>query len=108
MSNRHSKRGEELGEVSKGFIPTGSMDKVLLTGGKNLTLLQSLGLLALGIVASVTGVSLFSTTDIWFALWGSAMSLWGLVMLFNGSKSVVRVIQRRKSQNPHPSRKGRG
>jgi hypothetical protein len=76
------------------LVPTSSFNKVLLVGGKNLTLFQSVGLLVLALVALGIGVSLLAVRVFWFAMWGSALTLWGFVMLFNGSKGVVVVLRR--------------
>src|ERR1700685_2864057 len=62
------------------LVPTSSFNKVLLVGGKNLTLFQSVGLLVLALVALGIGVSLLAVRVFWFAMWGSALTLWGFAI----------------------------
>ena len=77
------------------LVPTSSFNKILLVGAKNLTLFQSVGLLVLALVALGIGVSLLAVRIFWFAMWGSALTLWGLVMLFNGSKGIIVGVLRK-------------
>jgi hypothetical protein len=96
MSGRQTKnRAKTLPRL----VPTGSLNKVLLVGGKNLTLLQSVGLLVFGVLALGTGAVLLRIGELWFVLWGFAISLWGLVMLFNGSRGAIRAIRKRYAQS---------
>jgi hypothetical protein len=92
------------------LVPTGSVDKVLLTGGKNLTLFQSVGLVVIGLgVALGAGVPII-VNELYFEskfarygysgslpdrVIGSAIILWGAVMLFNGLLGIARRIRRR-------------
>jgi len=87
------------------LVPTGSFDKVLLTGGKNLTLFQSVALAVTGLAIAVgVGVPIFvhesylesqlgrygyhrSLSDTVIA---SAFVLWGVVMIFNGLLGIAR------------------
>jgi len=91
------------GQANKGakelpkLVPAGSLHKALLMGSKNLTLLQSVGLLVFAVLGLEIGTAMLRIAGLWFFLWGFAMSLWGLVMLFNGSKGVIRAIRRRYS-----------
>jgi hypothetical protein len=92
------------------LIPTGSFDKVLLTGGKNLTLFQSVALVVTGLgVALGAGVPILvhesylesqlgrfgyhrSLPSI---VLGGAFILWGAVMSFNGLLGIARRIWNR-------------
>ena len=92
-------------------MPTGSVDKVLLTGGKNLTLFQSVGLAVIGVgFALGIGVPLllneFYLESKWarygyhrslpFMVLGGGMILWGAVMVLNGLLGIARRIQRHR------------
>jgi hypothetical protein len=77
------------------LVPTGSVDRVLLVGGKSLTLFQSIGVLVFAVLSLGIGVPMLRIGGVWFDLWGFAMSLWGLVMLFNGCKGIIRAILRK-------------
>jgi hypothetical protein len=93
------------------LVPTGSVDKVLLTGGKNLTLFQSVGLAVIGVgFALGIGVPLllneFYLESKWarygyhrslpFMVLGGGMILWGAVMVLNGLLGIARRIQRHR------------
>ena len=89
------------------LAPTGSVDEVLFTGkrnGKNLTLLQSVGLAVWGLcvvlgvgVPSIVGE--FSYT--WFApdwravLFGGVLSLAGAVWMVIGIASAIKAVRAR-------------
>jgi hypothetical protein len=92
------------------LVPTGSFDKVLLTGGKNLTTFQSVALIITGFgVALGAGVPIIVMEHHWeseFARYGysgnsadkivgSVIILWGIFMIFNGSRGIVRQILKR-------------
>jgi hypothetical protein len=81
---------------SPNLVPTGSVNKVLLVGGKNLTLFQSVGLLVFAVLGLGVGTAMLRIDGVWFVLWGFAMSLWGLVMLFNGSRGVIRAYSKKR------------
>jgi hypothetical protein len=89
------------------------VDKVLLTGGKNLTLFQSVGLVMIGFgVALGIGVPILVNESYLvsrlarFGYQGSlsdrlvatAFLLWGVVMIFNGFLGIARRI-RNKSRD---------
>jgi hypothetical protein len=91
------------------LIPTGSVDKVLLTGGKNPTLFQSVGLAVVGLCFALgIGVPILLNEfylesqlarygyhrSLPVTVFGSAMILWGTVMIFNGLLGVVRRIRK--------------
>jgi hypothetical protein len=94
------------------FQPTGSFTRVLLTGGKNLTMFQSVGLaifgvcvaLGVGVPALVIEFSWESTfgrmgyryRDVSMLFFGIATILWGLTMITNGLLGVARRMLRGK------------
>jgi hypothetical protein len=95
------------------LVPTGSVDKVLLTGGKNLTLFQSVGLVVIGLgVALGAGVPIlmyelyFESKFARYGYSGSlsdrviacAIILWGAVMLFNGLLGIARRAMRKNQR----------
>lgn len=99
MSRCHPKgEARDVSRFLPRLVPTGSVDKILLRSGKNLSLFQCAGVLVFGVSALVLGLVMLRDGELWFALWGSVMSLWGLVALFNGSKGIVRLIRKRDSQ----------
>jgi hypothetical protein len=92
------------------LVPTGSVDKVLLTGGRNLTLFQSVGLVVIGLgVALGAGVPILLNEiylesrlarygyhrSLSMMVLGSAFILWGAVMIFNGLLGIARRIWKR-------------
>ena len=100
------------GDVPR-LVPTGSVDKVLLTGGKNLTLFQSVGLVMIGFgVALGIGVPILVNESylvsrlarfgyhgsLWDRLVATAFLLSGAVMIFNGLLGIARRI-RNKSRD---------
>ena len=95
------------------LVPTGSFDKVLLTGGKNLTLFQSVALVITALaVAFGVGVPIvlhefylesqlgrYGYSRSWLSmLLATAFILWAAVMLINGLLGVTRQILK-KHQN---------
>ena len=77
------------------LLPAGSVNRVLLLGGKNLTVFQSVGLLFIGVcVAAIGGsfllVAFHDLDAIYFLLAGTLLFLWGLVMIFNAVRGIVR------------------
>jgi type IV secretory pathway TrbL component len=108
MRHIHDQAQRSFHKVPK-LVPAGSVNRVLLIGGKNLTMFQSVGLMFIGVcVAAGVGGLLFvaefgfeaksgdHTYAIYLLLAGSALVLWGLVMFINGLRGVVRRIWRRK------------
>jgi hypothetical protein len=95
-------------EKSPKLVPVGSLDRVLLIGGKDLTMFQSIGLVffglwvAAGIGAPVLMVEFGSESGsgdhrgtLYLILVAGAMVIWGSVMLFNGLRGIVRNVRRR-------------
>jgi hypothetical protein len=96
-------RFSERGTVPK-LIPAGSVNRVLLVGGRNLTLFQSVGLIVMGLLFAVgfgtVAWSLARGGD-WsgssFLLFVTgAMGLWGGVMSVNGMIGVARHVSSTK------------
>jgi hypothetical protein len=92
------------------LVRTGSFDRVLLTGGKNLTLFQSVALVVTGLgVALGAGVPILvheSYLELQLGRFGyhrsllsivlgCAFILWGAVMFFNGLLGIARRIWKR-------------
>ncbi len=98
LEHRRSWNRQTLRGSPPRLVPTGSLDKVLLTGGKNLSVFQSVGLLVFAVLGLGVGILLVRVDGVWFVMWGCALSLWGLVMLFNGSKALIRAIQKGHDQ----------
>jgi hypothetical protein len=79
------------------LIPTGSLNKVLLVGGKNLTLFQSLWLIVFGLLVAIGfGISFVSLAkegdwsgSIYLLLLFGAMTFWGNVMIVNGVLGIA-------------------
>lgn len=83
------------------LIPTGSLNKVLLIGGKNLSVFQRIGLIFIGICASGIGGSLvineFRTADhldFYLLLLGVGMITWGVMMIANGISGIIRKLRK--------------
>jgi uncharacterized membrane protein len=105
MSAKHlpNKRRHDAGASSK-FVPLGSVDRVLLTGGKNLTMFQSVGIavvglciaLGVGVPILVSELSLESTFGrrVSELVLGSGFILLGLLMIANGFVGIVRKIRK--------------
>jgi hypothetical protein len=85
------------------LLPAGSVNRILLLGGKNLTIFQSVGLLFIGICVAAIGGS-FPLAEfrsgggdhlfaIEFLLAGALLFLWGSVMIFNGARGIVKRLQ---------------
>jgi hypothetical protein len=89
------------------LVPTGSFDKVLLIGGKKLTLFQSVALIITGLaVALGVGVPMLVLERYWMQILGrygytgnslqqiigGLIVLWGAFMVINGSLGLVRQI----------------
>lgn len=92
--------------------PVSAGNRVLLLGGKNLTVFQSAGLMFIGVcVAGGVGGLIFvaefgfgagsgdHTYALYLLCFASLMILWGLAMFVNGVRGIVRRIraQRRLS-----------
>src|SRR5215472_12294853 len=85
------------------LVPAGSVNRVLLLGGKNLTMFQSLRLLFIGACVAGIGGSFFLILfrgeqfyAIEFLVATALLFVWGLVMLFNGVRGVVRQLRLRQ------------
>ena len=91
------------------IVPTGSFDKVLLTGGKNLTHFQSWALIVTGLgVALGVGVPIIVMDRYWESqlgrygysgnstqkVIGGLVILWGAIMIINGSLGLVRRLRK--------------
>ena len=113
MTSQQDERSGHSLEASKLLVPTGSVDEVLLTGstgGKSLTLIQSVGLMitgigvALGVGAIIIAgeINLEATFDRDYGqlIVGGAFLLWGLVMLVFGLVGVLKIISRRRQTIP--------
>jgi hypothetical protein len=86
-------------EAPPKLVPAGSVNRVLLLGGKNLTVFQSLGLMFIGLCVAGIGGSLAhalgSRLDaIYFLVAAVLLVLWGLVMFLNGVLGVVRRLRK--------------
>jgi hypothetical protein len=102
MKRLHPDQPENTPEL----IPAGSVDRVFLIGGKNLTMFQSIVLVVTGIcLAGGFGGVLFTEFDstlkfedhlgsFYLLLLEGAMALWGLVMVFNGIRGIARRLRR--------------
>jgi hypothetical protein len=85
------------------LLPVGSVNRVLLLGGKNLTMFQSFGLMFIGVCVAGTGGSFLvgefrsgageHLDAIYFLLAFSLLFTWGLIMFFNGVRGVVRRLR---------------
>ncbi len=109
MTSQQHERSRHSLEVSKQLVPTVSVDKVLLTGstgGKGLTLFQSVGLMiaglgiALGVGAMIIAgeIHLEATFDRDYGqlFVGGAFLLWGLAMLLFGLVGIFKIIARKR------------
>jgi hypothetical protein len=109
MTVQQDERSRNSLKASKRLVPTGSVDEVLFTGstgGKSLTLFQSVGLIIAGLgVALGVGAMLIAgeirleatfDRDYGQLFVGGAFLLWGLAMLIFGLVSVFKIIARRK------------
>jgi hypothetical protein len=88
------------------LLPAGSVNRVLLSGAKNLTIFQSVGLMFIGVVAGGVGGRVLvgefgfgaGASDhadaVYLLLFAGAMTLWGVVMFVNGARGVARRIRR--------------
>jgi hypothetical protein len=81
------------------LLPAGSVNRVLLIGGKNLTMFQSIGLIFMGLCFAGTGGSLVHALGgrldaIYFLVPGVLLVLWGLVMFVNGVLGVTRRLRK--------------
>jgi len=91
------------------LVPAGSVNRVLMVGGKNLTTFQSLGLTLIGLcVAGGIGAPILVSehlfgkegdhSEVFLLLLGAALIvLWGIAMVVNGLRGVVRNIGRRRT-----------
>jgi len=83
------------------LLPTGSVDRVLLIGGKNLTMFQSIGLLFIGLCVVSLGLVGwvefgFHGDAVYLLLFAAAVTLWGAVMIVNGIRSIAGRLCRSK------------
>ena len=86
-------------EAPTKLVPAGSVNRVLLLGGKNLTVFQSLGLMFMGLCIAGIGGSLVHASGgrldaIYFLVAGVLLLLWGLVMFLNGVLGVARRLRK--------------
>jgi hypothetical protein len=86
-------------EAPTKLVPAGSVNRVLLLGGKNLTVLQSLGLMFIGLCVAGIGGSLVHASGgqldaIYFLVAGVLLVLWGLAMFLNGVLGVTRRLRK--------------
>jgi hypothetical protein len=96
----HPVHFDQRGTVPK-LIPAGSVDRVLLVGARNLTLFQSVGLIAMGLFfATFFGTFFWSlarehdwSVSFFFLVMTGLLSLWGGVMIVNGIVGVARRIR---------------
>lgn len=103
---KHPVRFDERGNVPK-LIPTGSVDRVLLLGGRNLTLFQSVGLSVISLLcAAGFGTFFWSLArerdwsgSLFLLLGTGVMGLWGGVMTVNGILGIARHTPRNEA-NP--------
>jgi len=110
MSTMHA--AKRHGDVPR-LVPRGSVDKVLLIGGKTLTLFQSVGLAVVGLCFALgIGVPIILNEfylesqiarygyhrSLPIMVFGSVMILWGTVMAFNGLLGIARRIRNRYRQ----------
>jgi hypothetical protein len=109
MTSQQGERSRDSLKASKRLVPTGSVDEVLFTGstgGKSLTLFQSVGLMIAGLgVALGVGAMLIAgeihleatfDRDYGQLFVGGAFLLWGLAMLVFGLVGVFKIIAKRK------------
>jgi hypothetical protein len=93
-------------ENTPNLVPAGSVDRVFLIGGKNLTMFQSIVLVVTGTcLAGGFGGWLFTEFDsplefkdhlgnFYILILAGAMAIWGLIMIFNGIRGIVRRLRR--------------
>lgn len=93
------------GERPPKLVPVGSLDRVLLLGGKKLTMFQSIGLVVFGLWTGGIGAPFLMIEfrsesgsgdhrdALYLVLVASAIVLWGAVMLFNGVRGIVRNLR---------------
>ena len=102
MRRNSENQQAELEDAPK-LVPAGSVNRVLLLGGKNLTRCQSIGLTLIGLCLGIGGVAVasmfgFEAGDMSYAFYlqffACAMALWGLVMIVNGILGIARRLIR--------------
>lgn len=83
------------------LIPTGSLNKVLLIGGKNLSVFQCIGLIFIGICAVGIGSPLVLDElraedhgDFYLPLLGFGAITWGVMMIANGISGIIRKLRK--------------
>lgn len=109
MTPQQDDRSRDSLKIPKRLVPTGSVDEVLLTGstgGKSLTLFQSVGLmitglgvaLGIGLMVIASELHLESTFDRDFGqlFVGVGFIFWGIAMFVFGVVGVVKIIHKRK------------
>ncbi len=103
---KHKSDGSQHGfESPPKLLPTGSVDRILLVGGKNLTMFQSIGLLFFGLcfvsAGLICGVEFgFKGDAVYLLLFAAAITLWGAVMIVNGLRSIFGRLFRSKQVSP--------
>lgn len=91
------------------LLPAGSVDRVMLLGGKNLTTFQSIGLIFIGICVTGGIGGLMYVAEFGFEtgagdhghafyllFLATAAILWGLVMIVNGFRGLARRAFRKR------------
>jgi hypothetical protein len=91
------------------LVPAGSVNRVLLLGGKNLTMFQSAFLAGIGLcVTAGTGSFLvrqlaFDPIDyldsIYLLLFEGGLFVWGLVMFVNGVRGMSRGMRKQRARH---------
>ena len=89
------------------LVPAGSVNRLLLIGGKNLTMFQWVGLIVIGVLVAFGVGGSFLATEFGFPartadhadafyliLFAFAMVLWGLAMIGNGVVGVARRLRK--------------
>jgi len=91
------------------LLLAGSVNRVLLLGGKKLSMFQSFGLMFVGVCVVGIGTSFFVVefrsgggdhlNAIYFLIFAALLIVWGLVMCFNGVRGILK---RLRSRQPTP------
>ncbi len=109
MTSERDRRSRHSSKDTKHLVPTGSVDEVLLTGstgGKNLTLFQSVGLIVTGLgVGLGVGASAIASAlnreptfhrNYGQLFTGGVFGLWGAAMVVYGVMGVVKIAGKRR------------
>ena len=75
-----------------------------MVGGKNLTMLQSVGLILIGLCFGVGGAAMvaafgFASDALYLQLFALGLALWGVVMIVHG---ILGVLRRLRDATPAP------